>query len=75
MPKFKVVLTVINEDSVSPFVVGPRFRRGGQMPMERLSTERSGYWFDPETEKDLAQECADQFTKYIQQAEAKKKKK
>jgi len=45
------------------------------MPMERLSTERSGYWFDPETEKDLAQECADQFTKYIQQAEAKKKKK
>lgn len=75
MARFKVVLTVINEDSVSPFVVGPRFRRGGQMPMEKLSAERSGYWFDPETEKDLAQECADQFTKYLQQAEAKKKKK
>ena len=75
MPRFKVVLTVINEDSVSPFVVGPRFRRAGNMPMERLAAERQGYWFDPETEKDLAQECAEQFTKYIKDAEAKKKKK
>lgn len=75
MPKFKVVLTVINEDSVSPFVVGPRFRRATPMPMETLYAERGGYWFDPVVELELAQECADQFTKYIQQAEAKKKKK
>ena len=75
MPKFKVVLTVINEDSVSPFVVGPRFRRSGVMPMERLAEERRGYWFDPETELELAQECAEAFTKYLNQAETKKRKK
>jgi hypothetical protein len=75
MARFKVVLTVINEDSVTPFVVGPRFRRAGRMPMEHLAAERSGYWFDPVKELDLAQECADQFTKYIKDAEAKKKKK
>jgi hypothetical protein len=74
MARFKVVLTVINEDSVSPFVVGPRFRRGTPMPMETLYVERNGYWFDP-SELDLAQECADQFTKYLQTAESKKKKK
>jgi hypothetical protein len=74
MARFKVVLTVINEDSVSPFVVGPRFRRAGAMPMERMAAERGGYWFSPE-ELDLAQECADQFTKYIKDAETKKKKK
>lgn len=73
MSKFKVVLTVINEDSVSPFVVGPRFRRGTPMPMERLAAERNGYWFAPE-ELELAQECAEAFTKYIEQSEAKKKK-
>jgi hypothetical protein len=73
MARFKVVLTVINEDSVSPFVVGPRFRRAGRMPMEHLAAERNGYWFSPE-ELDLAQECADQFTKYLQQSEKKKKK-
>jgi hypothetical protein len=75
MPKFKVVLTVINEDSVSPFVVGPRFRRSGAMPMEHLAAERQGYWFDPETEYELAKECADAFTRYLQQAEAKKRRK
>jgi hypothetical protein len=74
MARFKVVLTVINEDSVSPFVVGPRFRRAGRMPMEHLAAERNGYWFDP-SELDLAQECADQFTKYIKDADQKKKKK
>lgn len=74
MPKFKVVLTVINEDSVSPFVVGPRFRRGRPLPMEQLATERGGYWFNPE-ELELAQECAEAFTKYIQQSESKKRKK
>lgn len=73
MPKFKVVLTVINEDSVSPFVVGPRFRRGRPLPMEQLATERGGYWFNPE-ELEMAQECADAFTKYIEQSEAKKRK-
>jgi hypothetical protein len=73
MPKFKVVLTVINEDSVTPFVVGPRFRRGTPMPMEALYAERNGYCFSPD-EIGLAQECADQFTKYLQQSEKKKKK-
>jgi hypothetical protein len=74
MARFKVVLTVINEDSVSPFVVGPRFRRGTPMPMEKLFNERNGYWFTPD-EIELAQECADQFTQYINKAETKKKKK
>lgn len=45
------------------------------MPMEHLAAERGGYWFNPETELELAQECAKAFTKYINQAEAKKKKK
>jgi hypothetical protein len=75
MARFKVVLTVINEDSVSPFVVGPRFRRGTPMPMEALYVERNGYWFDPESEIDLARDLAAQFTTYLQQAETKKKKK
>lgn len=75
MARFKVVLTVINEDSVSPFVVGPRFRRATPMPMEAIYAERGGYFFDPATEIDMAITCAEQFTKYIQQAEAKKKKK
>jgi hypothetical protein len=74
MPKFKVVLTVINEDSVSPFVVGPRFRRAAPMPMETLYAERGGYFFDPATEIDMATTCAEQFTKYINQSEKKKKK-
>ena len=75
MPKFKVVLTVINEDSVSPFVVGPRFRRGTPMPMEAIYAERGGYFFDPVAEAELAQDCCQLFTKYINQAETKKRKK
>ena len=75
MPRFKVVLTVINEDSVSPFVVGPRFRRGSPLPMEALYVERGGYWFDPATEIDMATTCAEQFTKYLAQSETKKRKK
>jgi hypothetical protein len=75
MARFKVVLTVINEDSVTPFVVGPRFRRGTPMPMETLYAERGGYFFDPATEIDMATTCAEQFTKYINQADQKKKKK
>jgi hypothetical protein len=75
MARFKVVLTVINEDSVSPFVVGPRFRRGTSMPMETLFAERGGYFFDPESEVEMARTCAEQFTKYINQADQKKKKK
>ena len=75
MPKFKVVLTVINEDSVSPFVVGPRFRRATPMPMEKLYVERSGYWFDPVAEVEMARDCCELFTKYIAQAETKKRKK
>ena len=75
MPNFKVVLTVICEDSVSPFVVGPRFRRGTPMPMETIYAERGGYFFDPATEIDMATTCAEQFTKYINQADQKKKKK
>ena len=75
MSKFKVVLTIINEDSVSPFVVGPRFRRGTPMPMETLYAERGGYFFDPVAEHELAQDCCQLFTKYINQAETKKRKK
>jgi hypothetical protein len=75
MARFKVVLTVINEDSVSPFVVGPRFRRGTPMPMEAIYHERGGYYFDPTTEIDMAKDCAEAFQKYINQAEQKKKKK
>ena len=75
MPKFKVVLTVINEDSVTPFVVGPRFRRGSPLPMEALYVERGGYFFDPVAEVDMARDCAESFQKYINQAETKKKKK
>ena len=75
MPKFKVVLTVINEDSVTPFVVGPRFRRGTPMPMEDIHTERGGYFFDPVAEVDMATTCAELFTKYAAQAETKKRKK
>jgi hypothetical protein len=44
------------------------------MPMEALFAERNGYWFDPATEIDMATTCAEQFTKYINQAEAKKRK-
>ena len=75
MARFKVVLTVINDDSVTPFVVGPRFRRGTPMPMETLYVERGGYFFDPESEVEMAIDCAEQFAKYINQAETKKKKK
>jgi hypothetical protein len=75
MSNFKVVLTVINEDSVSPCVVGPRFRRGTPMPMETLYAERGGYFFDPESEVEMARTCVEQFTKYINQSEEKKKKK
>jgi GAF domain-containing protein len=75
MARFKVVLTVINEDSVSPFVVGPRFRRGTPMPMEKIYAERNGYWFDPESEIDMARDLAEQFASYLQNAETKKKKK
>lgn len=75
MPKFKVVLTVINEDSVTPFVVGPRFRRSFPLPMEALYVERGGYFFDPVAEVELANDCCKLFTKYIAQAETKKRKK
>ena len=75
MARFKVVLTVINEDSVSPFVVGPRFRRGRPMPMESLYAERGGYFFDPASEAEMAIDCCELFTKYINQSEEKKKKK
>jgi hypothetical protein len=74
MARFKVVLTVINEDSVTPFVAGPRFRRGTPMPMEALFAERGGYFFDPESEVEMARTCAEQFAKYINQSEKKKKK-
>jgi GAF domain-containing protein len=45
------------------------------MPMEALYNERNGYWFDPESEIDLARDLAEQFTTYLQNAETKKKKK
>lgn len=75
MSKFKVVLTVIPEDSVSPCPVGPRFRRGHPMPMENLYQERKGYYFDPHTELEKAQELADSFERYIKSHTDKKKKK
>jgi len=75
MARFKVVLTVINEDSVTPFVVGPRFRRGVALPMEKLYAERGGYWFDPETESSMAHSLADQFSDYVKRNETKTKKK
>jgi hypothetical protein len=43
--------------------------------MEALYIERGGYWFDPATEIDMATTCAEQFTKYLTQAETKKRKK
>jgi hypothetical protein len=44
------------------------------MPMEKLYQERGGYYFDPETELELANECAQQFENYITAAETLKKK-
>ena len=75
MPKFKVVLTIINEDSVSPFVVGPRFRRGRPLPMEAIHAERGGYFFDPESEVEMARDCCELFTRYVEQSEKQKRKK
>ena len=75
MSSFKVVLTVINEDSVTPFVVGQRFRRGRPLPMEKIYAERGGYYFDPATEVEMARDCCELFTKYINQSEKKKGKK
>ncbi len=43
--------------------------------MEALHTERGGYFFDPESEIEMARDCAEQFTKYLNQTETKKKKK
>ena len=45
------------------------------MPMEALFAERGGYFFDPESEVEMARDCAEAFQKYINQAETKKKKK
>jgi hypothetical protein len=45
------------------------------MPMETLYAERGGYFFDPESEVEMARTCAEQFAKYINQTETKKKKK
>ena len=42
--------------------------------METLYSERGGYWFDPDSEIEMARDCCDLFTKYINQTEAKKKK-
>jgi hypothetical protein len=63
MPKFKVVLTVITEMK-NP--LGPRLRRATPMPMEKLYEDRGGYFFDPETEMELAHECAKAFEKYLE---------
>jgi|688.fasta_scaffold82459_6 hypothetical protein len=75
MPNFKVVLTVISTDSVSPYPIGPRFRRGLPMPMENLYQERGGYYFDPDTELDLAKNLAESFARYVNDHNAKKTKK
>jgi len=43
--------------------------------METLYHERKGYWFDPTTEIEMARDCCELFTKYINQSEKKKGKK
>jgi hypothetical protein len=43
--------------------------------METIYLERGGYFFDPVGEVDMANTCAEQFTKYAAQAETKKRKK
>jgi hypothetical protein len=43
--------------------------------MEAIHLERGGYFFDPVVELELAQECAEAFTKYLTQAETKKRNK
>ena len=43
--------------------------------MEALYHERSGYYFDPESEVEMARDCCELFTKYINQSEEKKRKK
>ena len=45
------------------------------MPMEKLYDERGGYFFDPESEIEMARDCAESFQKYLNQAETKKRKK
>lgn len=45
------------------------------MPMEQLYNERHGYYFDPVEELDLAKDCLEQFEKYLDTHEQKKKKK
>lgn len=75
MSKFKVVLTVISTDSVSPCPVGPRFRRGLPMPMENIYQERGGYYFDPATELETAQNLAESLERYLNDHSNKKKKK
>ena len=72
MARFKTVVTIISEAFKCP--IGPRLRRGTPMPMEKLYQERGGYYFDPETELELANECAQQFENYITAAETLKKK-
>lgn len=72
--KFKLVLTVITDDSVLPCVVGPRLERLAPMPMNRLYHERGGYFFNPETESELAQQCLEDFQRYDKDSTKKKKK-
>jgi len=43
--------------------------------METLYAERGGYFFDPESEIEMARDCAKSFQKYTNQADQKKKKK
>jgi hypothetical protein len=45
------------------------------MPMENLYQERGGYYFDPQTEMDKAQELAESFERYIKTHTDKKRKK
>ena len=43
--------------------------------MESIYLERGGYYFDPETELDVAKDLAESFEKYSSDHSTKKKKK
>lgn len=45
------------------------------MPMESIYEERGGYYFDPHTELDKAQDLAESFERYVNDHSNKKGKK
>jgi hypothetical protein len=43
--------------------------------MEAIHAERGGYFFDPESEVEMARDCCELFTRYVEQSEKQKRKK